>query len=93
MAKNLAFMRRKINTRNMNVVLAALSAVVDAAAFSRVDKEKLVAPFQNRQSSDDDDGELSAPPAASYEGHSSDILMRSMTKAVAPRCPRTTRLS
>ena len=47
--------------------LAAPAAVVDAAVFSRVDKEKLVALFQNWQSIDDDDGELSAPAAASYE--------------------------
>ena len=46
------------------------SAVVDAAVFSRVDKKELVL-FQNRQSSDDDDGELVAFPATSYEGHSS----------------------
>ena len=30
--------------------------------------------MQSRQSSDDDDGELSAPAAATYKSHSSDIV-------------------
>ena len=74
MAKNPAFLQKKIDTRNMNNVVGALTAVVDAAAFSSVDKEKLVALVQSRQSSDDDDGELSAPAAATYKSHSSDIV-------------------
>ena len=73
-AKNPAFLQKNIDTRNLNNVVAALTAVVDAAAFSSVDKQKLVALVQSRQSSDDDDGELSAPAAATYKSHSSDIV-------------------
>merc|ERR1719414_2422993 len=74
MSKNPAFLQKKIDTQNMNNVVAALTAVVDAAAFSSVDKQKLAALVQSRQSSDDDDGELSAPAAAAYKSHSSDIV-------------------
>ena len=40
------------------------AAVVDAAAFSNVDKQKLVALVQSRKSIDDEDGELFAPVVA-----------------------------
>ena len=39
-----------------------------------VDKEKLVALVQSRQSSDDDDDGLSALAAATYKSHSSDTV-------------------
>jgi len=74
MSKNPAFLQKKIDTQNMNNVVAALTAVVDAAAFSSVDKQKLVALVQSRQSSNDDDDELSAPVAAAYKSHSSNIV-------------------
>eukprot|EP00450_Noctiluca_scintillans_P002421 CAMPEP_0194482150 /NCGR_PEP_ID=MMETSP0253-20130528/4235_1 /TAXON_ID=2966 /ORGANISM="Noctiluca scintillans" /LENGTH=688 /DNA_ID=CAMNT_0039321673 /DNA_START=47 /DNA_END=2116 /DNA_ORIENTATION=+ len=74
MAKNPAFLQKKIDTRNMNNVISALSAVVDAAAFSSADKQKLVALVQSRQASDDGDSEFSAPAAAAYASHSSDIV-------------------
>merc|ERR1712136_682181 len=74
MAKNPAFLQEKIDTQNMNNVVAALTAVVDAASFSSVDKQKLVALVQSRQSSNDDDDELSAPVAAAYKSHSSNIV-------------------
>eukprot|EP00450_Noctiluca_scintillans_P037561 CAMPEP_0194549592 /NCGR_PEP_ID=MMETSP0253-20130528/95285_1 /TAXON_ID=2966 /ORGANISM="Noctiluca scintillans" /LENGTH=308 /DNA_ID=CAMNT_0039397023 /DNA_START=76 /DNA_END=1000 /DNA_ORIENTATION=- len=74
MAKNPAFLQKRIDTHNMNNVVAALTAVVDAAAFSGVDKQKLVALVQSRQSSNDDDDELSAPVAAAYKSHSSNIV-------------------
>ena len=50
------------------------TAVVDAAAFSSVDKQKLVALVQSQKSSDDEDGELFAPSVATYKSHSSDIV-------------------
>jgi len=74
MAKNPAFLQKNIDTRNMNNVVSALTAVVDAAAFSSAEKQKLVALVQSRQASDDDDSELSAPAAAAYVSHSSDIV-------------------
>merc|ERR1719277_1877534 len=58
----------------MNSLLSGLTAVVNAAAFSGADKQKLVALVQSRDSSDDDDQELGAPAAATYKSHSSNIL-------------------
>ena len=46
-AKNLAFLQKRIDTRNMYNVVAALTAVVEAASFSSVDKQKLVALVQS----------------------------------------------
>ena len=58
----------------MNNVVSAVTAVIDAAAFPSAEKQKLVALVQNRQASDDDDRELSAPAAAAYVSRSSDIV-------------------
>jgi hypothetical protein len=48
--------------------------VVDAAAFSGNDKQKLMALVQNQQGSDDDDEETGAPAPDSYKSHSGGIL-------------------
>ena len=48
----------------MNNVVVVRIAVVDAAAFSCAEKQKLIALLQSRQASDDVDSELSAPVAA-----------------------------
>ena len=45
-----AFLQKRIDTRNMNNVVAALPAVFDAAALSSLDKQKLVVLVQPRQS-------------------------------------------
>ena len=52
---------------------SSLTAAVDAAAFSNVDKQKLVALVQSRPSSNDDDDELSAVVVA-CKSHSSNIV-------------------
>ena len=48
--------------------------MIDAAVFPNVDRQKLVVLVQSKQSSDDDDSELSAPDTATYRSHSSDII-------------------
>ena len=70
-AQNVASLLKKINMRNLNSVVEVLIAVIDAAAFSSVDRQKLVALVQSRQASD---GELSNPAATTYQSHSSDIV-------------------
>ena len=60
--------------QNMNDVVAVLTAVVDAAAFSSVDKQKLVALVQSRPSSNDDDDELSAPVVVAWKSRNSNIV-------------------
>ena len=59
----------------MDSVVAVLTAVVDAAAFSSVDKQKLVALVQSRPSSNDDDDELSAPVVVACKSHSSNVVV------------------
>ena len=74
MSKNPAFLQKKIDTRSINNVISALTAVIDEAPFPSADKQKLVALVQSRQASDDDVSDLSAPAAAAYVSHSSDIV-------------------
>ena len=73
MAKNPAAFAQ-VDTSNMQGLVSAMSAIVDAAAFSSADKTKLVALVQAKQSSDSDDGEIGAPAAAVYKTHSGGIL-------------------
>ena len=87
MSKNPAFLHKKIDTRNINNVISALTAVIDAAPFPSADKQKSVALVRGRQASDDDVSDLSAPAAAAYVSHSSDIvdvLNDLLDKAEAP---------
>ena len=64
----------EIDMQNINNVVAVLTAVVDAAAFSSVDKQKLVALVQSRPSGNNDDDELSAPVVVACKSHSSNIV-------------------
>lgn len=73
MAKNPAAFTQ-IDTRNTQAMIQALNAVVEAAAFSGSDKDKLVALVQAQQGSDDDDSEFGAPAAAVYESKSGGIV-------------------
>jgi len=73
MAKNPAAFAQ-IDTSNTKMLVQALSSVIDAAAFSGSDKNKLVALVQ-AQSGDSDDDELTgAPAAAVYESKSGGIV-------------------
>ena len=63
-------------------------AVVDAAAFSNVDKQKLVALVHSRKSSDDEDF---APVVAICKSHSSDIVECQGTAAAIKRAVTTSR--
>jgi hypothetical protein len=71
MAKNPAALAQ-VDTSSIDSLVKSLSAIVDAAAFSSVDKQKLVALVQSQQGSDED--ELGAPAAALYKTHSTNIL-------------------
>ena len=54
--------------------MEALIAVIDAATLYGVDRQKLEALVQNRQTSDDDDGKMSALVSATYLSHISNIV-------------------
>jgi len=69
MAKNPASFAQ-IDTSSLLGTIQALSAVLDAAAFSSIDQQKLVALAQTQE---DDEGP-GAPAAATYKTHSTDIL-------------------
>jgi peptidoglycan hydrolase CwlO-like protein len=62
----------QIDTSNMQTALMGLGAVLDAAAFSTQDREKLVALAQTSEDSDDE--ELGAPAAAAHKSQSGGIL-------------------
>jgi len=62
------------DSKGLAVTLQSLSVVMEAASFSNTDKQKLVALVQSHQESDDDDSELGAPAAATYEKKSGSIV-------------------
>jgi hypothetical protein len=62
----------QIDTSNMNGLLSALGAVVDAAGFSTNDKQKLVALVQAQQTGEE--SEAGAPAAATYKSQSGGIV-------------------
>jgi len=55
-------------------LVASLGAVVDAAAFTGADREKLVALVQATQGGEAEDDELGAPAAAAYKSHGAGIV-------------------
>jgi predicted nucleic acid-binding Zn-ribbon protein len=75
MAKNPASFAQ-VDTTSFQGLLQALSALVDAAALSGADNNKLAALIQSQQGSDSDDDEDApgAPAAAVYKTHSGGIL-------------------
>jgi hypothetical protein len=73
MSKNPAAFAQ-IDTSNIQSVVKALSAVVDAASFTGNDKQKLMALVQSQQGADSDDGDINAPAAAVYKTHSTSIF-------------------
>merc|ERR1719394_2182250 len=72
MAKNPAAFAQVYNNKVQNI-LQSLSLVADAAAFSVVDTQKLLALAQIDQN-DENDEEFGAPVAAAYKSHSGGII-------------------
>merc|ERR1719277_1728847 len=72
MAKNPAAFAQ-LDTSDVSKVVKAMEAIVDAAAFSSHDRQRLVALVQSRQG-DDDDEEINAPAGAVYKTHSTSIF-------------------
>jgi chromosome segregation ATPase len=62
----------QVDTTNLDSVLKGLTVVINAAAFSSQDKEKLTALVQQNSASDDE--EPGAPAAAVYKTHSTSIF-------------------
>merc|ERR1740123_1356155 len=72
MAKNPAAFAQ-IDTRDMNGALQAFRAILDGAALSGSDQQKLAALVQSQQTDEADD-ELGSPAAAAYKTHRGNIL-------------------
>jgi hypothetical protein len=75
MAKNPASFAQ-IDATNIEGMVQALSAIVDAASFSVADKQRLTAlvQSQSQDGSDDDDDAPGSPAAAVYKTHSTSIM-------------------
>merc|ERR1719264_1397050 len=73
MAKNPAAFAQ-VDTSNFKNALEALGAIVDAAALSSADKQKLFALVQSRQGGEADEEDVGAPDPAVYKTHSTNIL-------------------
>jgi len=69
-----ALLQSKVDTSSLNKLIQSLSVVIDAAAFSGEDKQKLMSLVQSRQGSDEDDGELGAPAPDAYKNKSGGIV-------------------
>jgi len=64
----------QVDTANLAGVLQALSAVLDAAAFSSTDMKRLTALMQSKQTSEEEDGDVGAPAPKAYNSHSGSIV-------------------
>jgi len=64
----------QIDTTNTKMLANALGAVVEAAAFSGHDKNKLMALIQSKDDDEDSDLDMGAPAAATYESKSGSIV-------------------
>jgi chromosome segregation ATPase len=64
----------QLKSKDFSGLLQSLDALVDAAALSGADKQRLAALVQSTQTATDDDEEFGAPAAAVYESHSGSIL-------------------
>jgi hypothetical protein len=73
MQKNPAALAQ-VDAKNLNNVMSSLRTVIDAAAFTSQDQQKLTALVQASHSSEDDDAELGAPAASVYKTHSTSIF-------------------
>lgn len=61
----------QVTTSSMAGVIEALNTVIDAAAFTSTDRQKLLALVQSQ---DNSEYEFTSPAAASYTGHGANIL-------------------
>merc|ERR1719201_2448424 len=69
-----SLMQARFDPKNIKSMLSALNAVVDAAALSLHDKQKLYALAQTHEDSDDDSEDMGAPDPEAYKSHSSSII-------------------
>ena len=64
----------QVDTANLSGVFQALSAVLDAAAFSSTDVKKSSALVQSKRNDDMDEMDVGAPAPKAYKTHSTSIV-------------------
>jgi chromosome segregation ATPase len=74
MSKNPAASLAQVDTSSLDSMLKGLETVINAAAFSSADQQKLTALVQQSSDSGDEELELGAPAAAVYKTHSTSIF-------------------
>merc|ERR1719265_2371668 len=72
--KGSALVQQPLDTSNIQALLKGVGAVLDAAAFSGDNKQKLLGLIQNMQGDEDSDAELGAPDPAVYKSKSGGIV-------------------
>jgi hypothetical protein len=72
--KGSALLQQPLDTSNMQALLKGVTVVLDAAAFSSDNKQKLLGLIQNMQGDEDNDAELGAPDPAVYKSKSGGIV-------------------
>jgi len=72
--KGSALLQQPIDTKNVESLIKGVSVILDAAAFSSDNKQKLLGLIQNMQGDEDDDAEFGAPDPAVYKSHSGGIV-------------------
>merc|ERR1719161_330981 len=72
--KGSALLQQPIDTTNLQSLLKGVSVIIDAAAFSGDDKQKLLGLIQNMQGDENSDTELGAPDPAVYKSKSGGIV-------------------
>merc|ERR1719158_2256329 len=72
--KGSAFLQQPLDTSNIQALLKGVSVVLDAAAFSGDNKQKLLGLIQNVQSDESDDEIMGAPAPDAYKSKSGGIV-------------------
>lgn len=72
--KGSALLQQPIDTKSVESLIKGVSVVLDAAAFSSANKQKLLGLIQNMQGDEDDDAELGAPAPDVYKSQSGGIV-------------------
>merc|ERR1740138_1219669 len=72
--KGSALLQQPIDTANIQSLLKGVSVILDAAAFSGNDKQKLLGLIQNMQGDENDDADLGAPAPDAYKSKSGGIV-------------------
>mmetsp|Transcript_26878 Transcript_26878/g.47776 ORF Transcript_26878/g.47776 Transcript_26878/m.47776 type:complete len:694 (+) Transcript_26878:69-2150(+) len=69
-----ALLQSTVNTKDVKAMVQALGTILDAAALSFPDKQKLLGLVQSKSGDAEEDDETGPPAATAYESHSGNII-------------------